>query len=576
MKKVFIMLVGILLLPVGAIANSSIRFNNNQLQTAYQIRQACAYNDSLGQPFVPMDNLNPDETNIANYAAMFSKGLAHDLISGVLTAAGQIHYQQLLIAMQNGSQSSFNAIQLAGVLKFVDPQGGMEFCLQGKDSSLHKANQPFSITTSFGAVNLLEIYWMSMARDVLFSDYGTGTGTDANGLGGSITNDAASVLQSFGATYLGPKAPGGIVNAGVIFRGNYPGALVGPYISQFFWQPERRWHIAPLTQLIPTAPTQNYDVSWNQFITLQNGVIPTVAAPFGPERYISSGRDLAHAVHNDCLYESYYTAAFILTDNGFPYSPAFPYNNGSMPNEAPFVSLGKPDVFAAFGAVSAEALKAAWANKWRTYRVLRPEEFGGLVHQAKSTSTNPYGIDSSMFSIHAGIDTLARVLAYNERQSINYPFENVNTYLLSQAYPEGCPLHPSYTSGHATVGGACITVIKAYFDNNAPIHSYVIPVIPNPVNTAQLIPLADGSQNFLTVGGELDKLATNVANGRNWSGIHYRQDADWGILLGEQVAIGWLIDQAKLYNEQLFTGFQLTTFNGQTIQITASGVTLLS
>ena len=53
------------------------------------------------------------------------------------------------------------------------------------------------------------------------------------------------------------------------------------------------------------------------------------------------------------------------------------------------------------------------------------------------------------------------------------------TYLLSQAFPEGSPAHPAYPTGHGTVAGACITVLKFFFDGGA--------AIPNP-----LVPSADG------------------------------------------------------------------------------------
>jgi hypothetical protein len=32
-----------------------------------------------------------------------------------------------------------------------------------------------------------------------------------------------------------------------------------------------------------------------------------------------------------------------------------------------------------------------------------------------------------------------------------------------------CPTHPVYGAGHATVAGACVTLLKAFFDENAPI-----------------------------------------------------------------------------------------------------------
>ena len=38
---------------------------------------------------------------------------------------------------------------------------------------------------------------------------------------------------------------------------------------------------------------------------------------------------------------------------------------------------------------------------------------------------------------------------------------------------EGCPTHPSYGAGHATVAAACVTILKAWFDESF--------VFPNPV-----------------------------------------------------------------------------------------------
>ena len=38
-------------------------------------------------------------------------------------------------------------------------------------------------------------------------------------------------------------------------------------------------------------------------------------------------------------------------------------------------------------------------------------------------------------------------------------------WLLPMAFPEGSPMHPSYGAGHATVAGACTTILKAWFDH---------------------------------------------------------------------------------------------------------------
>ena len=41
-------------------------------------------------------------------------------------------------------------------------------------------------------------------------------------------------------------------------------------------------------------------------------------------------------------------------------------------------------------------------------------------------------------------------------------FSKYGTYLLPQPFPEGSPTHPSYPTGHGTVAGACITLLKFF------------------------------------------------------------------------------------------------------------------
>jgi len=55
---------------------------------------------------------------------------------------------------------------------------------------------------------------------------------------------------------------------------------------------------------------------------------------------------------------------------------------------------------------------------------------------------------------------------------------------------------------------------------------------------------------MLTVNGELHKLASNVSFGHGiHAGIHWRSDTYQSILLGEEVAIRFLRERAKTYNE---------------------------
>ena len=120
-------------------------------------------------------------------------------------------------------------------------------------------------------------------------------------------------------------------------------------------------------------------------------------------------------------------------------------------------------------------------------------------------------------------------------------------------------MHTSYGSGHATVAGACVTMLKAFFDESA--------IINDPV-----VPSADGQSlepyvgDPLTVGGELNKIASNISQGRNIAGVHWRSDAVESNKLGEEVAIGILRDIRGCYNES-FNGFTLTKFDGTTITV---------
>jgi hypothetical protein len=151
-------------------------------------------------------------------------------------------------------------------------------------------------------------------------------------------------------------------------------------------------------------------------------------------------------------------------------------------------------------------------------------------------------------------------------QGLQQSYNKFGTYLLSQAFPEGSPAHPSYPTGHGTVAGACITVLKFFFDGNF--------VIPNPVvptdDGLSLVPYTGSDAGQLTVNGELNKLGHNVSFGHGvHAGIHWRSDTDTSLRLGEAVALSYLHDKARTYNEP-FT-VQLTKFDGTIATISNIG-----
>ena len=118
--------------------------------------------------------------------------------------------------------------------------------------------------------------------------------------------------------------------------------------------------------------------------------------------------------------------------------------------------------------------------------------------------------------------------------------------------------------------------MKAFFNEDEKIRNPVIPKKIAPIDildsngnilfkkTTELEDYTGPGSNELTVGGELNKLAANIAIGRNWAGVHYRSDYAESILLGEQIALGILQEQAHTYEEEF--SCTLTRFSGQKIK----------
>jgi len=143
-------------------------------------------------------------------------------------------------------------------------------------------------------------------------------------------------------------------------------------------------------------------------------------------------------------------------------------------------------------------------------------------------------------------------------QAVKSSFTANNSYFLSQAFPEGSPTHPAYPTGHGTGAGACITALKFFFDGTFVIQK---PLIPSSDGTATAAYTAPVGEPPLTVNGELHKLAHNISFGHGiHAGIHWRSDTDTSIQLGEAVALSYLRDQARTYNEQF--SVSLTKLDG--------------
>ena len=281
--------------------------------------------------------------------------------------------------------------------------------------------------------------------------------------------------------------------------------------------------------------------SW---LAVQNGQGPFAQNQIDANpQHIRNGRGLGAYVHIDVLFEAYFNACLLLVDRAAPLDANHPYANSRT--QTGFGTFGSPHLKTLVAEVSQRALKAVWYMKWFVHRHLRPEEFGGLVHMTKTRQAN--------YSLHADVlnsEAVARTFAKN------------GSYFLPHAFPEGCPLHPSYGSGHATVAGACSTIVKAWFDDLAPIAGVPgLQVVQPTEDGFSLVPYGGADSVQMTIGGEMNKLAANIAIGRSHAAVHWRYDYVDSVVLGEAVAISMMRDMAHCWNES-FAGFSFTKFDG--------------
>jgi hypothetical protein len=498
---------------------------------------------------------NGDSTRFSDFSGNFSKALPHDSL-GIPNAAA---YLSLRNAFATGDHLDFNDV-IVGTpgggsnSKLNGPQVALAFDLEGLDSHATVIPPAPSVASAQTAAEMVEHYWGALLRDVPFSEYGSN----------ALVSDAVADLNgmSFVNGTKNVEMPRTVTRKN-LFRGHLTpsdGSTSGPYISQFMCQPTSLG-AHPLAQKYRTfasVPQNEFMTSVGEFQLVQNGGESGRQITMDPTaRYIRCGRDLAAYTNVDVLYQAYFTAFLVLSDIGAPANPGNPYNTSLT--QKGFATLGGPDAAAMLGEVATRALKASWFHKWIKDMRLRPEEYGALVH-ARKTNTAP--MPQAASALHA--DVL-------NSKAVDQIHSLYGGYLLPQAFPEGSPTHPCYPTGHGAVGGACVTVLKFFFDGNAHLRPLLInagrEVYEANADGMSLNTYTGIDSNSLDVNGELTKLAFNVTLGHGiHSGIHFRSSSYWSMLLGEQVALAFLQERARSYNEKF--SITIERFDGTLATIT--------
>lgn len=530
-------------------------------------------NDEVAYPTRPL---------VGNY----SKSLKHDSLGDPDPAS----YASLLRALESRDPADFEEIQLGSpstgaAKKLTNPQSGLAFDVVGPDPQEVTIPPAPRFESEIAAHEMGELYWMAVARDTYFGAY---TG-DAAVTGSIVKRAIASLNDEF------PRYGGTVpVTAQNLFRGIYPGEQVGPYVSQFLLKgntdprkPDGLGRDADEgfvsygsrvidQRLIPAAANVDYLTSFNDWLDVQNGADRRGTDTFDTtRRFIRNLRDGTTFVHFDQVLDAWYNAAWILMSeptgnqlvfvNGtgrpqidleFPKDPGNPYDPPGTAmdsrTQVGFATFGPTHLLQVLGEVLGRALRAVWFQKWFVHRRLRPEEYGGRVDN--------WIAGRREYPIHASIKN--SLVSGGLAPYCGQAGERFPTYLLPQAYPEGAPTHPAYGAGHATGSGALATILKAFFDESTPIEN---PVLASS-DGLSLLPYTGADAGQMTVGGEINKLAGNIALFRNAAGVHWRSDYTESLVFGEAIAIRMLQEMSLGFNED-DAFFELTKFDGTRIRI---------
>lgn len=354
------------------------------------------------------------------------------------------------------------------------------------------------------------------------------------------------------------------------------------------------------------TPLRDYMTSWGAFIDVTNGAdvrgYESYVAAEGENindeeshTFINTPRDLATYVHYDALYQAYFNACVLMLAMGIDFDPGLPFTRpDASDKQTGFVLFGEPHILSMLVEVVHKSLKSVRFQKFNTHRRARPETVAGwvdCVQRPRPSSSSSVAAAASANDLagvfkpieglceYVGNDLLQRIQEHNAIQNDTqidgnsgslrkHDFdpvvesrsaEQVGTCLLPMAFAEGSPMHPAYGAGHATVAGACTTILKAFFNTNDTLPFAFVTA----KNGAELA-LIDIDEP-LTVEGELNKLCSNISIGRDWAGVHWRSDYTESIKLGEEVALGLLREQKNVYGEN-FT-MTVPLFDGSIVMI---------
>ncbi|GAB5527025.1 MAG: vanadium-dependent haloperoxidase [Roseivirga sp.] len=555
-------------------------------------------------------NVNGDEA-IARRAMSYTKGLAHDYANGLLQQDAD--FVQFVQGIDTGDPQDFINTHLGPrpandwksplgqsvdtVRAWESQAAGLTYDLEGPDAQAVAMPPAPNLGSDELTAEMAEVYAQALLRDIPFSVF------DRHARSRRADEDKAEkilkILNKLDYFRSGQRngAPLTLENA---FRGFTPGDLAGPYLSQFMLTGNRglnnrndstpefdasdgmiTYGSITIDQRVRRATADlNFMTNWDEWFDVQNGADFRGLEEYRGDarRFITTGRDLSTYVHYDALYEAYLNACLLMLDaplegNAPKFDPGVPFQAPDViDHQQGFANYGGPHILTLVTEVATRALKAVRYQKFNVHRRMRPETLAARMERLNNVKAaiGPGPASDNFQKMYDDLDASGLFDCLRD--------ENECNLLLPMAFREGSPMHPSYGAGHATVAGACVTILKAFFNGNLYLKisedgdSFSLSEVPADCQYA-FVPNNNGRRlrtvesEPLTVNGELNKIAANISIGRDWAGVHYYTDYKESLIMGEEIAIGLLQEQSITYNPLEKLSMGLLKFDGTTVTI---------
>lgn len=566
---------------------------------------------------VAMTETNGDEAaHAGSWPAQFTKGLQHDE-HGLLENPDD--YAALVqaintqpdarfggVAVRRGAPERFRTAGPGGAplrwRPWDGPRAGHAYALAGPDAATLALPPAPQLGSAEQTAEMGEVYGLALLRDVAFTDIAlASTVSGPAGVSPSDVLGALNYLPFFreGAadadlrawTRRADRFPAGDdqLTGRSFCRGAGPGSGDGPFLSQFLLagdagQPASgrvALGVQALDQRIAPPPAGvDFMGDWWSWLDVQNGAdTAALLAPDGPPRFIATPRDLAAYGRSGTPCQAFRTAAQILVSHGTALAA-----DAAEPGRG--TGHGAPEVLALLGMAASAALTAVHRQKFNHHRRCRPERIGGLLTLARNGhGTRLAAAEAAVARMgdelgESGLlDWVAAANAWalarpHPVQGRGNPPGWLRSYLVPMAFPEGAPMHPGYGAAQAAVAGACATVLKALFDLYGSDADWAPRRLAAVGMTQVFVAEPDGGALRtitpaapLTLSGEIDKLASNIAFGRLMAGVSFYSDVHAGLRLGERIAVGLL--QEWLRCRPAATALRLVSFEGDRLRLTS-------